>query len=61
MSALGYRSTASASVMADKTTYGSYVHIYEDDDLLKLRLLVSLLKPLPQFTGPHFKTDMLLL
>jgi hypothetical protein len=40
---LGYRSTASASLIADKTTYGSYVHIYEDDEHLTLRLLVSVL------------------
>lgn len=53
--ALGYRSTASASLMADKTTYGSYVHIYEDDEHLTLRLLVSVLKSLAQFTDQTLK------
>ncbi|KAG0626275.1 hypothetical protein M758_2G115900 [Ceratodon purpureus] len=35
------RSTVSTNLMVDKTTYGSYVRLYEDDKFLKLRLLVD--------------------
>lgn len=36
-----YRSTVSTYLTVDKTTYGSYVRLYEDDKYLKLRVLVS--------------------
>lgn len=36
-----YRSTVSTNLTVDKTTYGSYVRLYNDDKYLNLRLLVS--------------------
>lgn len=39
---LGDRSTVSMNLTPDKTTYGSYVRVYDDEKLLKLRLLVSI-------------------
>nr|XP_024386996.1 beta-fructofuranosidase, insoluble isoenzyme CWINV3-like [Physcomitrium patens] len=35
------RSTVSMNLTPDKTTYGSYVRVYDDEKLLKLRLLVD--------------------
>lgn len=32
----------SMNLTPDKTTYGSYVRVYDDEKLLKLRLLVSI-------------------